>query len=175
VLISPTIAGADDSDDWLVVVDPAALLAVVGVDNVEGAPEALNTNDWVVELGTAESKVLVEGGGEEGSELLVEDCAADDGAPDGKALLKEDWDVEIGGLEDNMLVKDEGEAGNEPLDDDDGDEGSELLVDEDGSTGSELLVEDDGEAGYELLVEDCIVELDSPEGKALLVVSAWFV
>jgi hypothetical protein len=178
VLISPTIAGTDDCDDWLVVVDPAALLDVVEIDKVEAARDALDTDDWAAELGTTESRVLVEDEGSEGSKLLVDK----DGAA-GSEPPVEDSDeancellLEDGADEETEPFVDEGEeeAGSALIVKDDGEAGNELMVDNEGDEGSELLL-DDGAAESELLVEGCIVELCAPEGKSLLIKSDWVV
>lgn len=50
--------------------DAAPLFVSVEADEVDSA---LDMDDWVVELGAAESKVVVEDEGEEGTELFIED------------------------------------------------------------------------------------------------------
>lgn len=51
------MAGADDCDDWIAVVDAAPLFVCVEADEVDSA---LDMDDWVAELGAAESKLVVD-------------------------------------------------------------------------------------------------------------------
>jgi hypothetical protein len=188
VVSSATIAAADDCEDWITVEDAAPLLVSVENDVMDSV---FDMDDWAVELGAAENKIVVDDEGEEGTELLIEDWVVEDGALDGTTLLDNDWRVELGApeakeiveagapgrellLEDKgpagseLLVEEEGEPESASLVVNDGNEISELLVVEVGSAERLLLIEDVGETSQEMLVDDRVSELGAPEGGPML-------
>ncbi len=81
--------------------DAALLFVGVGAENMDSA---LDINDWVVEPGAAESKVIVDDEGEEGTKSLAEDWVVEDGAPDGRTL-PDDWGLELAAPEAKEFVE----------------------------------------------------------------------